>query len=287
MSTDRDATTRIVRSWLHEDAHEDADRILNLVLDEIETTPQRRSPWLTRSFPTMKSNGIGLGIAAAVVGLAVFLGVNYPWGSHTGAPPEPSQSPSAAATPRGLPFTNRELESGTYSLTQFPVSVTFDIPPGWFSCSEGPAEQGVCHRVAEGTPGVGVAFVIVDNVVADPCTTSDEMVDPPVGPSVEDLVTALVNLEGFEITPVMDITVGGFSGKQFSMTAPGGAACELKTWASERRTNTVGPGEVNLLRIIDVDGVRVVISGSYFPDAASEAAITDLEQVMASVHFAP
>ena len=40
MSTDRDVT-RIVRSWLHEDAHEDADRILNLVLDQIDTTPQR------------------------------------------------------------------------------------------------------------------------------------------------------------------------------------------------------------------------------------------------------
>ena len=46
MSTDRDVTTRIVRSWLHEDAHEDADRILNLVLDHIDTTPQRRATWL-------------------------------------------------------------------------------------------------------------------------------------------------------------------------------------------------------------------------------------------------
>ena len=43
MSTDRDVT-RIVRSWLHEDAYEDADRILNLVLAEIDTTPQRSAP---------------------------------------------------------------------------------------------------------------------------------------------------------------------------------------------------------------------------------------------------
>ena len=55
MSTDRDVTTRIVRSWLHEDAHEDADRILNLVLDEIDTTPQRRPGWLARRFPPMNS----------------------------------------------------------------------------------------------------------------------------------------------------------------------------------------------------------------------------------------
>ena len=42
MSTDRDVT-RIVRSWLHEDAYEDADRVLDLVLDQIDTTPQRRA----------------------------------------------------------------------------------------------------------------------------------------------------------------------------------------------------------------------------------------------------
>ena len=52
MSTDRD-TTRIVRSWLQTDEHESADRVLDAVLDQLDTTPQRRATWWpARRFPT-------------------------------------------------------------------------------------------------------------------------------------------------------------------------------------------------------------------------------------------
>ena len=44
MSTDRD-TTRIVRSWLQTDEYESADRVLDAVLDQLDTTPQRRATW--------------------------------------------------------------------------------------------------------------------------------------------------------------------------------------------------------------------------------------------------
>ena len=93
MSTDRDVTTRIVRSWLHEDAHEDADRILNLVLDQIDTTPQRSAPWLARRFSIMNTNLARLGIAAAVVAIAV-LGYNLlPGLGIVGPGATPSASP--------------------------------------------------------------------------------------------------------------------------------------------------------------------------------------------------
>ena len=41
MSTDRDID-RTVRSWLNEDRHEDADRVLGTVLDQVDTSPQGR-----------------------------------------------------------------------------------------------------------------------------------------------------------------------------------------------------------------------------------------------------
>ena len=37
MSTDRNPT-RIVRSWLRSDEHESADRVLDAVLDQLDTT---------------------------------------------------------------------------------------------------------------------------------------------------------------------------------------------------------------------------------------------------------
>ena len=57
MSTDRD-TTRIVRSWLQTDEYESADRVLDAVLDQLDTTPQRRATWWpARRLPTNEHHG--------------------------------------------------------------------------------------------------------------------------------------------------------------------------------------------------------------------------------------
>ena len=72
-TSDRDVN-RAIRSWLHEDRHEDASRLAGAVLDHVEATQQRRAGWLAWRPPTMnKFVTIGLG-AAAVVVLAIFIG---------------------------------------------------------------------------------------------------------------------------------------------------------------------------------------------------------------------
>jgi len=48
----------------------------------------------------------------------------------------------------------------------------------------------------------------------------------------------------------------------------------------------VGPGEINLLRVLDVDGVRVLISGAYGSETP-EAELAAIEQVMDSVQIEP
>ncbi|HTE65561.1 MAG TPA: hypothetical protein VK736_04800 [Candidatus Binatia bacterium] len=290
MSTDRDVT-RSVRSWLREDRHEDADRVLDSVLDQLDTTPQRRAGWLARRIPLMNNNIVRFGIAAAAVVLAVVLGITL-LGPNVGGELEPTATPtpSAAVSPKALPVAeNVALSPGAYSLgAGFPVGITFEVPAGWVSCSSGPVEQGACQSASNQVPGVGVAFTIIDNVVADPCGTNGALLDPPVGPSVDDLVTAISNLEGFEATAAMDVNVDGFDGRRFTMTAPGDAgACELKTWATEDRTNGVGAGEVHEMRILDVGGVRVVISGVYFPSSVSEEQLSALQQVIASIQIEP
>ena len=287
MSTDRDVT-RIVRSWLHEDAHEDADRILNLVLDEIDTTPQRRAGWLARRFPVMNTNIARLGVAAAVVVLAVFLGFQFLSGSNIGGPPDATPSPSAAASPKALPIDFDVALEGRYSLAEgFPVAITFDVPAEWVACSAGPVEQGACEKVSESLTGVAVSFTIIDNVVADPCGSGAPLLDPPVGPSVDDLVAAISNLQGFEATSPTDVTVDGFVGKQFTLTAPSAPACsDVKTWATADRTNGVSAGEILEMRILDVGGVRVVIAGTHLSTTA-EAQLSTLQQVIASTHVEP
>ena len=45
MTTERDPRTRIVLSWLHADAHEDAEGVLRRALDEVDATSQRGRSW--------------------------------------------------------------------------------------------------------------------------------------------------------------------------------------------------------------------------------------------------
>jgi len=68
MTTERDPGTRIVLSWLREDMHENAERMLLRALDEVDTTPQRRSRW--PAWRGFHMNKLALPAAAAVAALA-------------------------------------------------------------------------------------------------------------------------------------------------------------------------------------------------------------------------
>jgi hypothetical protein len=97
--TEHDARTRTVVSWLREDAHENADRVLINALNEIDHTRQRRSWW--PAWRANRMNTYAKLIAAAVAVLVVAV-VGYqflPGDGGIGGQPtiEPSSSPSVLA----------------------------------------------------------------------------------------------------------------------------------------------------------------------------------------------
>ena len=101
MTTERDPRTRIVLSWLREDAHENAERMLLRALDEVDTTPQRRSRW-----PAWRSNSMNtyakLIAAAAAVLLVAVVGYQFlPGNGGVGGQPSVAPSPSPALLARG------------------------------------------------------------------------------------------------------------------------------------------------------------------------------------------
>lgn len=286
MSTDRE-TTRIVRSWLEDGATQLPDRVLDAVLDNLPATHQRRVTWWPRrtTFHLNKALAVG-GIAAVGIFVAI-LGINYlaPGGPNFGDPGGlPTPTPSSMEWPNSL---GTDLAAGTYlSDGPAPVRSTISVPRGWVAC-------GVAGDFAACAAGAnhGVSVLIVDNVVRDPCDPSRVLLDPPVGESVDDLVSAISNLSGFEATDPIRITLDGFVGKEFELTAPTEPNCEngLGTWTDGRDgdgTNGVSPGEVNLVRIIDVDGVRVMIAGAYQPSVPS-GAVAELRAVFESVRVSP
>ena len=237
---------------------------------------------------------LAAGLLLAACGTDQGTGVSAPSASETASDSasETASVASAAANARALPLAmGKELSAGSYSLSGFPVGINFEVPafepPAvWFACSPSRVEQAVCHSSNEDAPAAAVTFQIVDNVVAG-CSGDQEtaeLLDPPVGPSVDELVTAISSLDGYGTSPAMDITLSGFQGKQFTLTSLG-HGCGA-TWATADRTTGMGAGEINVLRILDVDGVRVVIAEAYHPDTP-EADVAALEQVMGSVQIKP
>jgi hypothetical protein len=71
MTTEQDPRTRIVLSWLREDTHENAERMLLRALDEVDTTPQRRSWWPAWRTFRMPTSAKLLAAAAAVLVFAI------------------------------------------------------------------------------------------------------------------------------------------------------------------------------------------------------------------------
>ncbi|MEO7294738.1 MAG: hypothetical protein ABIZ57_01240 [Candidatus Limnocylindria bacterium] len=272
-------------------------RVAEAVRLEARSTRQTAIPvwWPQRRFPEMNKSLTYAAAAAAVVIVAI-LSITFlaPGGLNVGGPAE-TPTPSPAPSPVVLPASETNLAAGTYGIDElFPFRVTFVVPDGWFSCSPGDDEIGACARLtSDSEVSMGIAFVNVDNVIADPCDRSDAQLDPPVGPSVDDLVTAISNLQGFDATDASDVTVDGFSGKQFELTAPAGdSGCVVDgdgfgTWTTPSRTNGVGPGEVNLLRVLDVDGVRLVVTAAYHPALASAEEVAEIRRVFESIHIAP
>jgi hypothetical protein len=132
-ASDRDVT-RAIRSWLHEDRHEDVSRVAAAVLDLLDTTPQRRSPWWpARRIPFMnKLVSVGLGAAAVVVALVIGARVLVPApggiGGVPSASPSPTPAPTATPEPSPSPPAPPPLTQ-TFTSTLHGISLSY--PEGW------------------------------------------------------------------------------------------------------------------------------------------------------------
>ena len=251
---------------------------------------QRRSWWPSRRSNSTNTYAKLIAAAAAVLVVAVagyqFLPTQS--GGSGGQPTiAPSPSPSAAQT-AGVtlpifpisPGHPERVAAGTYTLgPSFPVSTSFVVPAGWLTCANN--AELLCRD------GVGVVNIdIVTNVFADPCDETT-LRDPSVGPTVDDLVTAISSLPWSAVTPPTDVTLDGIRGKEFEVTAPARSQCagtdDFSAWETTiGRRATVSPGERMRLRILDVQGTRVVIAGS-----SSAQDLAEINAIMDSVRFGP
>jgi hypothetical protein len=163
------------------------------------------------------------------------------------------------------------------------ITGTAAVPTNWWST----------NRIFSGL-GVGsaeVSFDIATNIYADGCQW--KFVDPPVGPTVDDLVAAWADVPELAATAPLDVTVDGYDGKQIELTVPNYTAGECRetlfgvfslpfgvlpgVWAD-------GPNQHFKMWVLDIDGTRLVISASTFPSTSPQDRAA-LDDILASIQI--
>ena len=250
---------------------------------ELPSTHQRPTWWPARRFPEM-NNMMKLGLAAAGVVVAALLGYNYLLAPNVGGPAidDPSPTPVPTATPP--PASGGLLDAGTYTLVDHDRRITVTLPDGWTG-------NGWYVDKGDGLNHAGLMlFAGVDFVFADPCQWRDGFM-PSIGPSVEDLATALANQPQRGESVPSEVSIDGYSGQLIELTVPSDidfADCDSdggQFYSFPGRFHQ-GPDQHDEFYIIDVDGSRVVIDAPYFPGTPPEVR-DELRQIIDSIQIEP
>ena len=196
------------------------------------------------------------------------------------------------------------LERGTYFIDpdgdpSTPLRVVYEVPvEGW-------SQWIGAVKFADENGHVGVSITTVDNVVRQPCHDPSPA-DPPVGPGVDDLATALTDLPPFQVTsPPKDVTVDGYSGKHMELAVPddipvnneGFAGClgdNLASWMSPTLgppgdnafSGYSGPGYHEEFWILDVHGTRLMITAGRSAGMAAHD-LAEQQDILDSIRIEP
>ena len=220
-------------------------------------------------------------VAAVVVG-AVAVG---PMLWHTAGTPV-SGMPSPPASVEATATVGPGRGTGFFGGSVPEVPVRFTMPAGW------EAHDRVFVSKSDADPIFGLVFMDVGNIYAEGCKWVP--LDPPPGPTVDDLVSAYAKLPGFG-EPARDVTLDGFHGKQIQYTVPdyneGECLGDGFGIFQEDHTSGVAPTLVaqtskqhNRLWILDVDGTRLVILAGG-PQNMSAQDRTDLDGILSSIQI--
>jgi hypothetical protein len=213
--------------------------------------------------------------------------------SSASSPASPPASPQPASTPTPV-AEDASIEGRVLGDGEYP-SYTVEAPDGW-STPDGH------FIIGDGAFVQGVSVWDVGDVPRDPCHWKDTSVDP--GPSVDDLVGALVAQRYRDASKPVDVTIDGHDGLFVEWSVPsdwvvtGDAdfeGCdEVKSNGHNDFVSFFGDGlgeryaqvagQVDMLWVLDVDGERLVVDATYSPDAtkADRAALTS---VVESIRF--
>jgi hypothetical protein len=196
-------------------------------------------------------------------------------------------APAAAGLPEG-PFFVEQPEGAP--------GITVSIPgPGWkfhaeFDALEKGAEVANLPEAAIllWSWPAGTEFF----VSADPCRSESTRPDTPAT-TADEIAADLEAQESRDASAPQDVTVDGYAGKSITLRVPDDAVfteCEQGEFASygteaEALSRThQGPGQIDELWIIDVDGAIVILDAMYRSDTPEEL-VQEMRSIAQSATF--
>jgi hypothetical protein len=247
----------------------------------------------------------GFLVSALVVAIAGCAPTPGTTDTAASSPPATSE-PNPTATPvdvNALPDDFAPIEPGAYSIDpdgdpSTPLRVVYEVPAEGWSQWEGAV------KFADDDGHVAVSITTVENVVRQACHNHSPT-DPPVGPTVDDLATALTDLAPFKVaSPPKNVTIYGYRGKHLELTVPdlpvsheGFTECldaNLYSWMSpllgppgdNAFFGYTGPGYTEEFWILDVEGTRLVIVAGRSPGSAPQD-LAELRAILDSIRIEP
>ena len=272
---------------------------------ETEDRPTGQEP----PTPGRRSPGSWLLVAAVVAVVAIVGGLLVAAAGDDDEVQVPATTPPTTAGPQDMIAVQETgvavLEPGRYFIDPdgddaTPLRVTFEIAAeGW---------SPWIGTVKDPLPDSGrtsISITTVTNVAADACA-GNALLDPSVGPTVDDLATALSQLEPFQLSEApTDVTLSGYQGKRLTLTVPadlsytgtgdsgGFPDCtdrRLYSWAAPLLGGPFwgynAAGMTEEFWILDVEGTRLVLANLTSPDTPAQV-VAEGDAIFDSIAIEP
>jgi hypothetical protein len=197
------------------------------------------------------------------------------------------------------------VEPGTYFMDpdldpDTSLRVVYDLPVDGWSHWLGAVKFGDDGHVA-------LTITTVNNLVNHGCDDHSHA-EPPVGPSVDDLVAGLAGLAPFQVTSTPDdVTAYGYSGSHLEWIVPelegeqsaeggqftGCTGGQLMSWVAPWDTTSgdafygyTGPGYTEEFWILDVEGTRLMIAAERSAGSPQQD-LDELRTILDSIRIEP
>jgi hypothetical protein len=170
------------------------------------------------------------------------------------------------------------------------LGIELTVPPGWVAATDfhliRPAEGRESGAPNQSALVMGWTNFWV-GLNSEPCSqVSHQRTDIEVGPSVRGFVETVVAHPTLVTSEPIDVSLGGYSGRFFSLTAPADlSGCEeWRPW--DPGFFAQGPNNLWDVWVMDVDGFRILIVTEQFPETPSDVT-AELREIVDSIRFVP